>query len=157
MNNRQEGIEIKGDFQSFSHFAPIWRRSLELLHDAYAGPCPEDTQEDLDEDALVGGYLVLKDVPLWGRCKIYYETSGKGSVPIVFCHTYVPFTSTRAFVTDLRRAGADGRQYNRVMNDPRMLEKCTMYAFDLPAHGKSFPYETYVPGQSILPCLSEPC
>ena len=32
------------------------------------------------------------------------------------------------------------------MNHPRMREKCTMYAFDLPGHGRSFPAETHVPG-----------
>ena len=87
MNNRQEGIEIKGDMQAMAHWAPVWRRTLELLHDAYAGPTPEDEQEEFDEDVLVGRYVVLKDVPLWGRSKIYYEQSGKGDIQIVFLHT----------------------------------------------------------------------
>lgn len=87
MNNRQPGIEIKGDMDAFAHWTPIWRRSLELLHNAYAGPYPEDGQEEFDNDVLVGRYLVLKDIPLWGRSKVYYETSGKGPVQIVFLHT----------------------------------------------------------------------
>ena len=60
----------------------------------------------------------------------------------------------------LHSAGADGRQYNGVLNDKRMLEKCTMYALDLPAHGKSFPYEGYHPGnhtnteESYVGCIT---
>ncbi|KAB8349572.1 hypothetical protein FH972_023596 [Carpinus fangiana] len=131
MNNRQDGIEIKGDMLAFANWASIWRRSLELLHNAYAGPYPEEKQEESDDDVITGRYIVLKDIPLWGRSKVYYETSGNGPVQIVFCHT----------------AGSDCRQYNRVMNDSRMLERCTMYSFDLPAHGKSFPYENYIPGK----------
>ena len=32
------------------------------------------------------------------------------------------------------------------MNHPEMRKKCTMIAFDLPAHGRSFPNKNYVPG-----------
>lgn len=87
MNIKQEGIEILGDMSSFSHWTQVWRRVLEILHDTYAGPTPADTQEELDEDVVTGKYVVLKDIPIWGRAKVYYETSGNGSVPIVFLHT----------------------------------------------------------------------
>jgi len=144
MNIKQEGIEVLGDKTSWAHWTHVWRRILELMHDAYAGPTPEDTQEESDEDVVVGRYVVLKDIPLWGRAKVYYEQAGDGPVPIVFLHT----------------AGSDGRQYNGVLNDKRMLEKCTMYSLDLPAHGKSFPYETYWPGnhtnteESYVGCIT---
>jgi hypothetical protein len=49
-----------------------------------------------------------------GKDKVFYEIE-----EILFCHT----------------AGSDSRQYHGVMNGPRMMEKCTVYAFDLPAHG----------------------
>jgi pimeloyl-ACP methyl ester carboxylesterase len=32
------------------------------------------------------------------------------------------------------------------MNDFKMRQKCTMYAFDLPGHGRSFPSEKLPPG-----------
>lgn len=133
MNIKTEGVEVLGDQNTFAHMAHIWRRVLELLHDAECGPTPEDTQSDQEdeEDAITGRYVYLKDIPLWGRCKVFYETSGEGPIPIVFLHT----------------AGSDSRQYHGVMNEGRMLERCTMYALDLPAHGRSFPYSDYWPGK----------
>lgn len=131
MNIKQKGIEIRGDQNAFAHWTHVWRRVLELLHDAHVGPTPEDTSTELEEDAITGHYVYLKGIPIWGRCKVFYETSGEGPTPIVFLHT----------------AGSDGRQYHGVLNDERMLKKCTMYALDLPAHGRSFPYSNYWPGQ----------
>ena len=144
MNIKQQGIEVLGDQTDFAHWTHVWRRVLELLHDPYAGPTPEDTQDEIDEDAITGRYVTLRDIPIWGTAKVYYETSGNGAVPIVFLHT----------------AGSDGRQYNGVLNDKRMLERCTMYSLDLPAHGKSFPYEGYFPGnhtnteESYVGCIA---
>ena len=69
---------------------------------------------------------------MWGRCKCFYEQSGNGDQEILFLHT----------------AGSDSRQYHGVMNDERMLKKCKMTAVDLPAHGRSFPYEGYFPGMN---------
>lgn len=87
MNIKQEGIEIQGDQAAFAHWTHVWRRTLELIHDAHAGPTPEDTQNELEEDVIVGRYVVLKDIPIWGRAKVYYEQSGEGPTPIVFLHT----------------------------------------------------------------------
>ncbi|GMG35312.1 unnamed protein product [Aspergillus oryzae var. brunneus] len=55
---------------------------------------------------------------------------GEGPQEIMFLHT----------------AGSDSRQYHAVMNDPTMRRKCKMIAFDLPAHGRSFPGENHIPG-----------
>ena len=130
MNIKQEGISVQGDQQAFAYWTHVWRRVLEILHDAYAGATPEDEDdEDTDEDHLVGRYLYLT-ASLWGRCKVFYEKSGEGKQEIVFLHT----------------AGSDSRQYHGVMNDARMRERCTMYAFDLPGHGRSFPSRKYFPG-----------
>lgn len=144
MNIKQEGIEIRGDQDAFAHWTHVWRRVLELLHDAQAGPTPEDTNPEYEEDAITGHYVYLKNIPIWGSCKVFYETSGEGDVPIVFLHT----------------AGSDGRQYHGVMNDERMLKKTKMYAIDLPAHGRSFPYSNYHPGahtnteESYVGCIA---
>jgi len=129
MNIKQEGIEIQGDQNAFAHWAHVWRRVLELAHDAHCGPLKEDTQPELGKDYLTGRYLFL-EAPVWGRCKVFYEYSGDGKQPIVFLHT----------------AGSDGRQYHGVMNDSRMRAKCTMYCFDLPGHGRSFPSQQCPPG-----------
>jgi len=129
MNIKQEGIEVLGDQDAFARWTHVWRRTLELLHDSFAGPTPADEQDEPDEDCIVGRYTYVTS-PLWGKCKIFYEQSGEGTQDIVFLHT----------------AGSDSRQYHGVMNDPRAREKLRMTAFDLPAHGRSFPYEGYNPG-----------
>lgn len=104
----------------------------------------EDTQPEMDEDHIVGRYIYVSP-PVWGRTKVFYEKSGTGPQEIVFLHT----------------AGSDSRQYHGVMNDKRMMEACTMIAFDLPAHGRSFPGQHYVPGNhtntedSYVGCIKE--
>lgn len=55
--------------------------------------------------------------------RVYYETAGDGEVPLVCLHT----------------AGADARQWRHVLNDEDVLNAYTVYTFDLPWHGKSFP------------------
>jgi pimeloyl-ACP methyl ester carboxylesterase len=122
MNIKQEGIEVQGDQTAWAQFAHVWRRVLELARDAHCGPIKEDEQPEDDKDHLTGRYVYL-EAPVWGRVKTFYETSGEGKQQIVFLHT----------------AGSDGRQYHGVMNDARMRKKCTMYCFDLPGHGRSFP------------------
>lgn len=122
MNIKQKGIEVLGDQTAFAHWTHVWRRVLELAHDAHCGPMKEDEQAEPQHDYLTGKYLYL-EAPVWGRCKTFYEYAGEGKQPIVFLHT----------------AGSDSRQYHGVMNDQTMRRKCTMYAFDLPGHGRSFP------------------
>ncbi|KAK3678305.1 hypothetical protein LTR78_001600 [Recurvomyces mirabilis] len=129
MNIKQEGIKVEGDQNAFAQWTHVWRRILEILHDAYAGPTPADEEPEVDEDHIVGRYTYIS-APVWGRCKVFYEQSGEGDQEIVFLHT----------------AGSDGRQYHGVLNDERMRQKCHMTALDLPAHGRSFPYEGYWPG-----------
>lgn len=55
--------------------------------------------------------------------RIYYERAGDGDVPLLCLHT----------------AGADARQWRHVLADPVVGEQFTVYAFDLPWHGRSFP------------------
>ncbi|KAF2637300.1 alpha/beta-hydrolase [Massarina eburnea CBS 473.64] len=129
MNIKQQGIEVVGDQNAFSHWTHVWRRVLELAHDAHCGPMKEDTQQEPEKDFLTGKYVYL-NAPIWGRVKTFYEFSGEGKQHIVFLHT----------------AGSDSRQYHGVMNDFKMRQKCTMYAFDLPGHGRSFPSQQYYPG-----------
>ena len=129
MNIKQKGIEVHGDQTAFAHWTHVWRRVLELTHDAQCGPLKEEEQPEQERDYLTGRYVFL-DAPIWGRSKVFYETSGDGKQQIVFLHT----------------AGSDSRQYHGVMNDPQMRKKCTMYAFDLPGHGRSFPSKNLPPG-----------
>jgi pimeloyl-ACP methyl ester carboxylesterase len=55
---------------------------------------------------------------------IYYERAGNpGNPALVMLHT----------------AGADSRQYHHILSDPDMQASWDMYAFDMPAHGKTMP------------------
>jgi hypothetical protein len=122
MNIKQKGIEVLGDQIAYAQWTHVWRRVLELAHDAQCGPMPMDEQPEPEVDYIMGRYVFL-EAPVWGKSKVFYEFSGEGKQSIVFLHT----------------AGSDSRQYHGVMNDARMRKKCTMYAFDLPGHGRSFP------------------
>jgi hypothetical protein len=130
MNIKQKGIEVEGDWHSFACNAHFWRRSLELLHELHCGATPEDEDNpETDVDHITGRYVYIT-APLWGKCKVFYETAGEGKQDIVFLHT----------------AGSDSRQYHGVMNDSRALKELRMFAFDLPGHGRSFPSDAYAAG-----------
>lgn len=129
MNIKQEGVGILGNSTRFAQYGHLATRLLELLREGLHGPIQAFDQPEQTEDHITGKYAFV-DCPVWGRTKIFYETSGTGPEQIVFCHT----------------AGSDSRQYHGVMNHPDMLQRCTMFAFDLPAHGRSFPGSSYVPG-----------
>ncbi|KAF9885246.1 hypothetical protein FE257_000606 [Aspergillus nanangensis] len=121
-NIRQDGVAVLGDQLAFLKYAHVWRVMLDALHDVFCGANDLSPQPAQTDDFLVGRYVFVENAA-WGRCKIFYEQSGTGPTKIVFLHT----------------AGSDSRQYHGVMNDARMREQCTMVAFDLPAHGRSFP------------------
>lgn len=86
MNIKQEGISVEGDQTEFARWTHIWRRALELVHDAHAGETPADVDEEVDVDHIVGRYAYIT-APVWGRCKIFYEQSGEGDQEILFLHT----------------------------------------------------------------------
>lgn len=129
MNIKQKGIEVQGDQTAMAQWTHVWRRVLELTHDAHCGPIKEDEQTEPEQDFITGRYVYL-NAPVWGRSKVFYETAGDGKQPIVFLHT----------------AGSDSRQYHGVMNDARVRKRCTSYAFDLPGHGRSFPSQNLPAG-----------
>ncbi|KAB8293346.1 hypothetical protein EYC80_007668 [Monilinia laxa] len=129
MNSKHGGIQIQGDQQLFNQHAHIWRRVLEVLHEAYCGPMVIDEQPEEYEDYIIGRYVHII-IPTWGKCKVFYEQSGYGDQDIVLLHN----------------AGSDSREYHGVMNNAAMRENCNMIAFDLPGHGRSFPPPNHCPG-----------
>ncbi|MFO1082717.1 MAG: alpha/beta hydrolase [Reyranellaceae bacterium] len=71
-------------------------------------------------EPVVGRYLRLD---FKGRPhRIYFEEAGQG-IPLLCLHT----------------AGADGRQYRALLNDPDITARYRVIVFDLPWHGKSSP------------------
>lgn len=71
-------------------------------------------------EPVTGRYLRTR---LLGReHRIYVEEAGRG-IPLLCLHT----------------AGSDSRQYRDLINDPTVLDRFRVVAFDLPWHGKSSP------------------
>jgi len=78
------------------------------------------TEPSAPLEPIVGRYVRLT---LGGRPhRVYFEEAGQG-IPLVCLHT----------------AGADGRQYRHLMNDPAITAHYRVIAFDMPWHGKSLP------------------
>jgi pimeloyl-ACP methyl ester carboxylesterase len=118
---------LRGDQLAFMQHCHVARRVLEIgrwLALGEAPPVPTVPNPRLGlptpVPAVSGGY-----VPVTARgatYHIYYETAGSGR-DLLCLHT----------------AGADGRQFHRLMADPRLTGRHRLVAFDLPWHGKSPP------------------
>jgi pimeloyl-ACP methyl ester carboxylesterase len=75
-------------------------------------------------ESIVGRYVWVE---LAGRAhRLYFEEAGPAGgdgIPLVCLHT----------------AGADGKQWRHVLNDPEITRHFRVLAFDMPRHGKSLP------------------
>jgi pimeloyl-ACP methyl ester carboxylesterase len=120
----QRGVAIEGDFPSLvAAYQGAWQRLYLVLRAAVCGAAPRhpDPEPFRETDNAVGRYAYVK--ANGGEARIYYEEAGHGEVPLLLLHT----------------AGADARQYRYLLADPQMQKRFTMYAYDLPCHGKSLP------------------
>lgn len=135
---RDAGVEVVGDVSAFGASSLAWRLALDRAKGAVARRSSPDSSvvressrereegEEEDDNAITGHYTTLT-LPHVGKSKIFYEVCGHGAQDVLFLHT----------------AGADGRQFHGLMTaDASLRETCTMYVFDLPGHGRSFPGET---------------
>jgi pimeloyl-ACP methyl ester carboxylesterase len=122
---QRNGFVMAGDLARFvAPFHPAIERIYLLVGEAMRGPIaakassPEPFRET---DDPVGRYRWIN---VGGTdFRVYYETAGTGSVPLLLQHT----------------AGADGRQYRHLLADPMLQRDFTMIAYDLPYHGRSLP------------------
>ena len=120
----------RGDQLTFLQFSHVVRRVLEVgkwLSLGHNTPAPPSLHPPLDHQmpaaAISGQYVPV------GDSLIYYEQAGSGQ-DLLCLHT----------------AGADGRQFHRLMADPRITAQHRVVAFDLPWHGKSPPPPNAIPG-----------
>ena len=136
MKLRVPEFSVAGDEQKLLQFAHLVRRSLELARWVAngraaaalrpAGPVAAPATGSVEP--IAGRYAWIE---IEGRRhRIYFEQAGRGR-DLLFLHT----------------AGADTRQFHRLMNDAELLRDWRMTAFDLPWHGKSLPPEGGVPGE----------
>ena len=117
---RTQNLVVTGDMVKFQQHHML----LELLF-ANLGveePIAAATNSQPTFDPISGRYVRLT---LDGRAhRIYFEEAGPTTgIPLVCLHT----------------AGSDGRQYRHILNDPDIINRFRVIAFDLPWHGKSSP------------------
>ncbi|HLI38521.1 MAG TPA: alpha/beta hydrolase [Streptosporangiaceae bacterium] len=132
---RVPGVKVSGDQLRFAQHAHLVRRILEIGRTVRCGgealetgPLPPAPG---GPEPVTGHYrlLTIGEKPT----RVYYEEAGEGR-DVILLHT----------------AGADARQWYHVMNDPRLLRRCHMVAFDLPWHGRSMPPRGMWPGSYAL-------
>jgi len=118
------GINVSGDFPAHvAAYQGAWQRLYLLLRQAVCGKAERRPEPAplRDTDTAVGRYAYIS--ANGEEARIYYETAGTGPTPLLLQPT----------------AGADGRQYRYLLANPEMQQRFTMYAYDLPYHGKSLP------------------
>ena len=121
---------VRGDQLTFLQFSHVVRRVLEVgkwLALGHNTPVPPSLHPPLGHPtpaaAISGQYVPV------GDNLIYCEQAGAGR-DLLCLHT----------------AGADNRQFHRLMVDPRIAAHHRLVAFDLPWHGKSMPPPNAIPG-----------
>lgn len=133
MRMRVSDFRISGDDPAFAQHCHLARRLMEIgrwVMAGHAGPVPAIPRPPLEEPepaAITGRY-----VPVESRgedFRIFCEQAGEGH-DLLCLHT----------------AGADGRQFHRLMADRRITRHWRLTAFDLPWHGKSPPPSGAAPG-----------
>jgi pimeloyl-ACP methyl ester carboxylesterase len=96
---------------------------IAILRRARSGPPPFRPVAEVNRkyDAAVGRYMYVTIDGVQHR--IYFEEAGTGATPLLLQHT----------------AGADGRQWRHLLEDPDCQRLFRMISYDLPYHGKSLP------------------
>ena len=124
--------KLEGDMLAFAQHCHLVRRVLEIgkwLAFGNALPVPDSLRPPVATPRALpqGGYV---PVPIAGqRHDIFHEWAGEGQ-DILCLHT----------------AGSDGRQFHRLMADPRITARHRLVPFDLPWHGRSMPPDGALPG-----------
>ncbi|KPI37118.1 uncharacterized protein AB675_3722 [Cyphellophora attinorum] len=134
-------IRVGGDPASFAKNARVWRLVLDkmkqVFNDKNTGPPNTNLEEEPEVDAVVGRYVWINS-EYFGKCKMFVESSGNGQQALLLLHT----------------AGADSRQYHSIMNDKELQKRTTMFAFDMPGHGRSYPGHKMIISQlGIKDCI----
>ncbi len=121
---KEPGVKVLGDVAAFVKYPRVWRLFLDIVRSVVIGPAEANGEavdtEDEEESTIVGRYA-WTSTPLWGKSNVFCEYAGNGPQDVLFLHT----------------AGSDSRQYHALMNNKSLRQTCTMYAFDLPGHGRS--------------------
>jgi pimeloyl-ACP methyl ester carboxylesterase len=118
------GLTVSGDFAGIiAAYQGGLQRLYRVLVESVTGPARRSAPAEpfRDTDNAVGRYVYVTANGVEAR--VYYEEAGHGPIPLMLGAT----------------AGADSRQYRHLLADPDMQARFTMYAYDLPYHGRSLP------------------
>jgi pimeloyl-ACP methyl ester carboxylesterase len=128
---------FSGDELSFAQHCHLVRRVLEIgrwLAAGRATPAPELPRPPLRE---------AEPADIRGR---YLPVAADGTAYRIHCEQAGPADEAAGDLLCLHTAGADGRQFHRLMADRRITRHWRLTAFDLPWHGKSPPPSGAAPG-----------
>jgi pimeloyl-ACP methyl ester carboxylesterase len=127
-------VSVRGDQMAFRQHCHVVRRVLEIgkwLALGNTAPVPASLHPPLgvptSHPMVTGRYVPVTAGGM--SYQVYAEQAGTGR-DLLCLHT----------------AGADGRQFHRLMSDTRITASHRMVAFDLPWHGKSPPPPGAIPG-----------
>ncbi|MDQ0691436.1 alpha/beta fold hydrolase [Arthrobacter sp. W4I7] len=118
------GLTVDGDFAGIiTAYQGGLQRLYRVLVESVTGPTRRSAPAEpfRGTDNAVGRYVYVTANGVEAR--VYYEEAGHGPIPLMLGAT----------------AGADSRQYRHLLADPDMQARFTMYAYDLPYHGRSLP------------------
>lgn len=121
-----ESLTIEGDLVSGVRAIPALKRVIDMFRSVEHDLDLDDTVDpeswnDGEHEAISGHYVWL-DVHDESY-RTFYEVAGNGDTPMVCLHT----------------ASGDTRQWRHVLNDVELLDELTIYAFDMPRHGNTYP------------------
>lgn len=121
-----EDLDIEGDLPMALRNVQALKRMVTVFRKVHSDL--PDTSADLKALPEAGtvepteGHYVWLDVHR-ERYRTHYEVAGSGETPLVCIHT----------------ASGDLRQWRHVLNDRGLHDDLTIYAFDMPWHGNSYP------------------
>ncbi|KRB68036.1 alpha/beta hydrolase [Noviherbaspirillum sp. Root189] len=114
-------LKVQGEGLQVAQSLHALERFFEILRGQIVEKTPVPSVPAIE---CITGHYARLDAGSNNSLPVYYERAGnRNNPPLVMLHT----------------AGADSRQYHHILSDPDMLAMWDMYAFDMPAHGKTMP------------------
>lgn len=118
------GFEVKANVAlSLGPYYGAIQEFIDILRCAHSGQRPQRPVARVERkfDSAIGRYMYIEVDGVQHR--VYFEEAGQGQIPLLLQHT----------------AGADGRQWRHLLEDPDYQRNYRMISYDLPYHGKSLP------------------
>jgi pimeloyl-ACP methyl ester carboxylesterase len=126
-NDGRSCFRMEGDMvAAVAPFYHAVQEFIEILRTVRSGPRTEVAPAEVERkfDSAVGRYIYVRVAGV--QYRVYFEESGQGKIPLLLQHS----------------AGADGRQWRHLLENPDIQKNYRLIAYDLPFHGKSLPPAT---------------